>query len=147
MRILFFLFILLSADKSCTQTTSIPFIKATSQAYSGGAAGSGYGTYYTIYLKLPSNTEIRFDSLWVGERRLPVSIKEKESVNDTLVLFANDFRMHHFPNDNRKLPEDPAPVAYPIKSNAQGILGYIYNGKRQYFPVETWIKLKAIAYP
>ena len=147
MKSLFFLLIFLSAHNTCNQTSTLPFIKATSQAYSGGAAGSGYGTYYAVYLNLPVGTDFQFDSLWVAERKLPVSIKQNESRNDTLVLFANDFRLRRFPNDNRNLPDDPAPVAFPVTSDAQGILGYFYNGKRQYFPIITWIKLKPINYP
>jgi len=45
------------------------------------------------------------------------------------------------------LPEPPAAVSFPISSKAVAIAGYFHNGKREYFPVESFIKLKPIYYP
>ena len=147
MKIFLLITILLTGEKNCNEPGGLPFIKATSQAYSGGAAGSGTGTYYTLYFKLPQGSDYQFDSLWVDSARLMFSVKQQQPGNDTLVLQANDYRMRRFPNDQRNLPEPPAAVSFPISSKAVAIAGYFHNGKREYFPVESFIKLKPIYYP
>jgi hypothetical protein len=56
--------------------------KATSQKWHGGAAGSGGGINYVVYVAKPSNLEIVIDQVWVGDR-------EKGWLLDFRVLYPN----------------------------------------------------------
>ncbi|HUM45655.1 MAG TPA: hypothetical protein PLD84_01930 [Chitinophagales bacterium] len=147
MKYLLFL-IFLSAEKSCDVKDQLPLIKATSQAWSGGAAGSGRGTYYNIYLGLKNTSDYTFDSLWVQERRLPVTIKENKTAGDTLLLTVNDMTQTiRNIGDLNKPVEDVVPVPFPITAKAEAVLGYHYKGKQKYLLIESWTKLKPLYYP
>ena len=61
--------LLLSAGKGCEQDQQLPLSGATSQAWSGGAAGSGRGINYIIYLDMKNTSDYTFDSLWVQEKK------------------------------------------------------------------------------
>lgn len=49
MKNILMLLVLLTSEKTCGQQEQLPLLKATSQAWSGGAAGSGRGTNYEIF--------------------------------------------------------------------------------------------------
>jgi hypothetical protein len=138
------LFVLLSTNQQCNQSEQLKLLKATSQSWSGGAAGFR-GTYYNIYFEMAVKTDYTFDSLWVDGKRLPIGIKPSKA-NDTLTLLANDkmgVRMPGTDVDPSKSVEDK----FPIPSNAEGVLGYFYKGTRKYLAIPSFEKLKPLAYP
>jgi len=138
------LFLMLSSNQQCNQSGQLNLLKATSQSWSGGAAGFR-GTYYNIYLGMAVNADYKFDSLWVDGKRIAIGIKNTKST-DTLTLSANDQMGVRMPGTNVD-PSKSVEAKFPIASNAEGVLGYFYKGTRKYFPVSTFQKLKALAYP
>jgi hypothetical protein len=62
------LFILFISFNSFSQFNNEYFAvtSASSQGWSGGAAGSGGGTNYTFILSFLKDVEITFDSVWLG---------------------------------------------------------------------------------
>jgi hypothetical protein len=148
MKYLLISLIFLASEKSCDSQNQLPFVKATSQNWSGGAAGSGHGTYYNIYLAMDISPDFTFDSLWVNNKRLAVSLKPNQLPNDTLVLSSNDMSgMIRNPNDLNKSQEEIQAIPFPVEGKAAGVLGYLYKGERKYLIIESWIKLKPIYYP
>jgi hypothetical protein len=150
MKILLFVLIVVTNSNSCDQSLTLPVIKATSQQWSGGAAGSGRGVYYTIYLGKISQADFVFDSLWVDGKRLPVAIKPNLSGSDTLVLSSTDFSgVVRKPIDVNGNPqtEEIKPVPFPISTTSEGVLGYLYKGERKYLTIDSWTRLKALFYP
>ncbi len=139
------LFVFLSTQQKCNQTNELPFIKATSQSWSGGAAAMR-GTYYNIYFAMQKSEEIKFDSLWVDGKRLQLAVMRETESGDTLRLFANDKTGLRNPlNDSE--PDKPGQVGFPVEITAEALVGYFLNGKRIYFPVKTFTRLKPLAYP
>ncbi|MCY7409016.1 MAG: hypothetical protein LH473_01990 [Chitinophagales bacterium] len=145
MKYLMLLFVFLSAQQKCNQTNELPFIKATSQSWSGGAAAMR-GTYYNIYFAMPKSEEIKFDSLWVDNKRLALAVMRESDLGDTLRLFVNDKTGLRNPIDGNE-PDKPTQVGFPVESTAEALVGYFLNGKRIYFPVITFTRLKPLAYP
>lgn len=148
MKNIWLLLIFLAAEKSCDKQEQLPLAKATSQAWAGGAAGSGRGTNYTIYLSMADTSDYTFDSLWVQQRRLPVTIKQSETTKDTLVISATDMT-HNIRNINdlSKSSEEAEPIPFPVTGIAEGILGYHYKGQQKYLLIESWVRLKPLYYP
>ncbi len=148
MKYLLMLMVFLSAEKSCDKQQSLPLISATSQAWSGGAAGSGRGVNYEIVLGIQNQPDYTFDSLWVNERRVRVEVNERKSAGDSLVLSATDMSQSiRNMQDYEKQAEEVKPIPFPIPVSAEGILGYFYKGKRQYLVIQSWTKLKPLYYP
>jgi hypothetical protein len=104
MKFILLLVFTIVTEKGCPQQDNLIILKATSQNYSGGAAGSGYGTYYKIYLP-KTDTTFSFDSLWVNEKRIKVEIVKKESGGDTTVIYARDHTNRlQFADENGNAP-------------------------------------------
>lgn len=140
--------LLLSAGKGCEQDHQLPLSGATSQAWSGGAAGSGRGINYIIYLNMKNTSDYTFDSLWVQEKRLPVAIDERRSAGDTLVLTVTDMTQNiRNIDDMNNASKEVLPVPFPVKADVAGILGYHYKGKQKYLLIGSWTKLKPLYYP
>ena len=87
---LLFVYLLAILFETCDQTLPTAVIHATSQSWSGGAAGSGHGTNYYIYLRGGDVVNFEFDSLWVNNKRLVAEIRTKESNSDTTIVYAGD---------------------------------------------------------
>ncbi len=148
MKNILMLLVLLSTEKSCDQQEALPLLAATSQAWSGGAAGSGRGTNYEITVGIHIATGYTFDSLWVNERRVKIEVNERKSSGDSLVLSATDMTQSiRNMQDLEKQNGEVLPVPFPIPVTAEGLLGYYYKGKRQYLAIQSWTKLKPIYYP
>lgn len=148
MKNILMLLVLLSTEKSCDQQQALPLLTATSQAWSGGAAGSGRGTNYEITVGIHVATDYTFDSLWVNERRVKVEVNQRKSNGDSLVLSATDMaqsirNMQDLENQSGEV----SPIPFPLAVTAEGVLGYYYKGKRQYLTIQSWTKLKPIYYP
>lgn len=140
--------LLLSTGKGCEQDQQLPLSGATSQAWSGGAAGSGRGINYIIYLNMKNTSDYTFDSLWVQEKRLPVAIDERRSAGDTLVLTVTDMTQSiRNIDDMNNASKEVLPVPFPVKADVAGILGYHYKGKQKYLLIGSWTKLKPLYYP
>ncbi|MFI5135914.1 MAG: hypothetical protein ACHQD9_08685 [Chitinophagales bacterium] len=145
MKILMSLFIFLSVQKDCNQKTDLHFINATSQNWSGGAAGS-HGTYYKIYFLMKENPDYKFDSLWVDGRRFTVNVMKSPMPTDTMMLLVNDSRGMRNPETHEELLNS-VEAKSPIETSTIGVLGYFFQGQRKYFSVPEWKKLKALTYP
>jgi hypothetical protein len=141
------LLLLISAQQTCEKKLGqgLPVIKATSQRWTGGAAGSGHGTYYRIYLHMNPAEQITFDSLWVNNYRIPVEYKSNESFNDTMVLAAEEF-YKGIMLEQQGATDYMSKDSFPIHTEAEGVLGYIFNGNRYYFAIQSFEKRKPIAY-
>ncbi len=144
MKNLVLLFILLSADKQCTNQGQIPLIRATSQTWSGGAAAMR-GTYYHIYIGLQMSPDYKFDSLWVNNHRVAVEVMRGSAPADSMELYANDKMGIRIPGSDSDPSASPE-AKFPIASSAEGLLGYYYKGVRKYFPINSFIRLKPVAY-
>jgi len=144
MKYLFVLTILLSAQKECSQKPEIPLADATSQFWSGGAAATR-GTYYKMYLLLKDPSQYEFDSLWVDEKRLPVSLIKPRTPNDTAMVMANDVQGILNPMKQGEM-SNSVPSEFPIKVDATGVMGYFHEGKRGYLPIPKWRVLKSVTY-
>jgi hypothetical protein len=144
MKSILMLLVLLTPNQQCNKNGELNFLKATSQSWSGGAAGMR-GTYYTIYLDMIISEDYKFDSLWTNGKRLPVEIRRANSA-DTLTLFANDRMGVRMPGSDVD-PSKSVEAKFPVKINAEGVLGYFYKGARRYFPITVFEKLKPLAYP
>ncbi|MBK9732999.1 MAG: hypothetical protein IPO83_17235 [Chitinophagaceae bacterium] len=148
MKNILMLLVLLTSEKTCGQQEQLPLLKATSQAWSGGAAGSGRGTNYEIFLGIHNSADYTFDSLWVQERRIKVEVNERKSTGDSLILAATDMTQSiRNMQDMNKAAEEVQPIPFPIAVTAEGVLGYHYKGKQQYLVIQNWIKLKPLFYP
>ncbi len=142
------LIVFISATKGCEKEQPLPLTAATSQAWSGGAAGSGRGINYTIYLNMKSSADYAFDSLWVQDKRLPVAVDVRLSSGDTLVLTATDMTQSiRNIDDLNNADREILPVPFPVNAEAAGILGYHYQGKQAYLLIKSWTKLKPLYYP
>jgi len=145
MKLALSIFILLSVQKECNQASDLHFINATSQDWSGGAAGS-HGSYYKIYFLMKENPDFKFDSLWVEGRRFAVNVMKSPKTTDTLMLLVNDSRGMLDPT-TRKEVLNSVEAKPPIENKGGGTLGYFYQGQRKYFSIPEWKKLKPLAYP
>lgn len=75
----------------CAGTAKVD--KATSQVWHGGAAGSGGGKNYKVYVSKSAQLEITIDQVWIGDR-------EKGWLPDYRVVYAglaNGLRNHAAP--------------------------------------------------
>lgn len=144
MKNLLILFVFLSSNQQCNQQGELRLLKATSQFWSGGAAGFR-GTYYNLYINMAMNADYIFDSLWVDGKRLEVGIKNTKST-DTLSLVANDRLGIRMPGTDIN-PVQSVEAKFPVESSAEGLMGYFYKGVRKYLPVPAFQKLKPVAYP
>ena len=145
MKPLLLFLILLASEKECNQKNELPFLMATSQNWSGGAAGY-HGTYYKIYFIMKESADYQFDSLWTDEKRIPAVMMKNKTASDTLMIMANDQQGIYDPVNQREVTNS-VPSKFPIDTKAQGVLGYFYKGERKYFQVQEWKTLKALAYP
>jgi hypothetical protein len=131
---------------TCKQgiSTDLIFIKATSQGWSGGAAGSGHGINYNFYfiVKTPS---IKCDSVWVDGYVLPVEQSIKLNT-DTLRLGAQAY--YHgsiVPKADRTLaPKKESP---PIATKGAAIVSYTSGKSEKYVIVPNVNRLRAQDYP
>ncbi len=153
MKIYLFMMIMLSGAKGCdsqqpSNKNELPVVKTTSQAWSGGAAGSGRGMYYTIYLIMNNTDDYTFDSLWVQGKRFAVTRKPSNSPMDTVILSVTD-ATNRFPQmaDSSGIIQLPDTINFPIETSGEGVLGYHYKGSQEYYVIKNWIKLKPIFYP
>lgn len=142
---IFFLTVLIAGEQTCNQPLHPEISKTTSQMWIGGIAGSGYGTYYRIYLPTKNAANYVFDSLWVNEKRIAV-ISAANSTGDTLVLTANDHISGVAEQQSSDHLTDTIKIAFPVKIDAAGLLGSFYKGKRMYYPVKEWTVLKPLYY-
>ena len=144
---LLLLLVFLAVQKACNEKTAVPFIKATSQNWAGGAAATR-GTYYKIYFLRSQMDDLQFDSLWVDEKRLPVREIKSNIPSDTLLVMANDYQGLLNPVNpiNQVEMSNSVPAKFPIETEAAGLLGYFYKDKRGYFPIAQWTVLKPVAY-
>ena len=146
-----FIFVLLSiiVCEKCNNTTAdVPvFYRATLQRWSGGAAGSGNGVYYNIYINLPSS-KIQFDSLWVGGKRIAVNIVTSLTSNDTTVVHGELFNKGERPYGNENLePDNQTVINMPVETTSEAVLGFYYNNQRGYLMIEKFTSLPMLAYP
>lgn len=144
MKLIFVLLLVLAVQKECNQSASITFIDATSQNWNGGAAATR-GTYYKIYFQMTDTVGYRFDSLWVNNKRLPVSFIKGISSNDTLLLMANDYLGIRNPMNQQDVVNS-VEAPFPFETNAAGLVGYFLKGERKYLPVAQWRQLKPLYY-
>jgi hypothetical protein len=144
MKELLILLVLLTSEKECNQKSDLSFIKATSQNWTGGPAATR-GTYYKIYFLMKGTTDYTFDSLWVNDKRIPVSIIKSKTPADTLLVIANDNQGFRAPGTQTEMTSS-VPAKFPIDVKAEGVLGYHYKGEKKYFPIPQWNVLKPITY-
>lgn len=148
MKSILLLMVLIATEKSCSKQDQLPLLKATSQAWSGGAAGSGRGTNYEIWLQVKDMKEYTFDSLWVQDKRLPVEVNERRSNADSLLVTSTDMtQMIRNIQDFEKAGQVVPAIPLPIPVTAAAVLGYHYKGKQGFLMIPEWIKLKPIYYP
>src|SRR5215217_5104096 len=122
MKYLLLFSVLLSAQKECNTKGDLRFIRATSQNWSGGAAAT-HGTYYKIYFLKQETIDLQFDSLWVNDKRLPVSQIKSNTLTDTILIMANDYQGIRNPMNQTDI-SNSVPSKFPIETNAAGVLGY-----------------------
>ncbi|MBA3649205.1 MAG: hypothetical protein H0W62_11755 [Chitinophagales bacterium] len=134
---------LISSPQTCHQHAFPNVINITSQQWIGGVAGSGYGTYYRIYLLNP-DSNYAFDTLWAGKKGIAVSSLKKE-VNDTLLLIGND-HVNGSSEQSSDNKTDTLTAPFPFKTDAVAVLGYFYKGERFYYPIMKWTVLKPVYY-
>ena len=148
LKILLVMALLLSAGKGCNPSAQLPVAKATSQAWSGGAAGSGRGINYAIYIPVKWTEDYTFDSLWVKEKRLPIDLDKRLSVGDTIVLTATDLTQSiRNIGDIDTFQDEVKPVPLPVSGSAEAVLGYHFKGEQHYLLIESWTVLKPLYYP
>ena len=145
MKYFLLLFILLSAQENCNQKSDLPYLFATSQDWSGGAAGT-HGTYYKVYFLMKETSDYTFDSLWTNGRSIPAEAIKSSTPSDTLMILANDYRGIRGKPGAEQM-SNSVEGSFPVEMKAEGLLGYFYKGERRYFPIAAWEKLKPIAYP
>ncbi len=140
----FSLYCLLLAVPPCQKST-IDYLDATKQDWSGGAVGT-YGTYYKIYFRQKELMGWQPDSLWVDGRRLPVARIESEVASDTILILANWYRgIRNWPSENELANSTEA--VFPFQTDAEGILRLTDQEKEIYVLVRAFRRLQPIAYP
>ena len=140
-----FLLLTLSAANTCDHAALPNVYLATSQSWSGGAAGSGHGTRFLIYLNANECKGIAFDSLWVNMKRLPANVLT--SRNDTLIVEAENFVRGILPEGYPNDQPETAPVEFPVSSSGSGLLGGMVKRDRIYVSIPYWKILPHLAYP
>jgi hypothetical protein len=120
----------------------VQLVKATTQKWSGGAAGAGFGYNHTIYLLAKDKKNIRPDSLWINSYRLEAKVDEGSSKGDTLVVIVTEYHS----TINKEAQKALQPAAKPKGVTGDAVLGYFVNGKRMYLSIQELKKLKDLNY-
>jgi len=137
--------------KKCNHTDRFPILyNATRQHWSGGAAGSGHGFNFNVYLDGRTAHGIAFDSLWVDDGRFAVK-PVPGSKGDTLQLFAEEYIRSQWMKNHEPDPSaGPAKldtIPFPITYNGLALLGYRLNGKRGFVLIGKFTILPPLNYP
>lgn len=150
----------------CTAPAKIE--KATSQVWHGGAAGSGGGKNYLVYVAKPSKVEIVIDQVWLGDR-------EKGWLLDFRVLYkdlANAMNNHtapagvtNFTVDFREIfpappnprggeqrpgfvkPFDAPPTDLPEALDKGAVIYYHAGGSKATWVINEFQALETLNYP
>lgn len=109
-------------------------MSSTSQEWISGTPNGGSGTNYLVKI-LTNQDHISFDSLWFNNKAgkfilLPSTGK------DTLTLLTTI-------ND----PYMESKSMAPIKYKGEGLIRYIYKGKKHYLVIKHFRKLPLLTYP
>ncbi len=139
---------LLYFSATCKQIGTKPdliFINATSQDWSGGAAGSGQGTNYNFYF-IKKSVSVTCDSVWVNGFVLPVKSFLKPN-NDTLRITASAFFRRKMGAQDRMPVIEPKKEASPVAVTGAAVISYTSGNVVKYITVPAIKRLKAMAYP
>lgn len=146
----FLLFTLFFDVKKCYHKVPAPtLLTATSQHWSGGAAGSGHGTNYNFYFKNSTAWGYVFDSVWLNDRRLVVTTSPTVK-GDTLLLSAERFFKGELQFHQQQTIDstEEQTVLFPVMNyDGAAIIGYWFNGVRGYIAVKDFVYLPALNYP
>ena len=141
-----FIFLSLIVAKHCHHKSTQPPVafKVTYQGWSGGAAGSGHGIYYNVYIQMQKGADIIFDSLWANNLRVPLQ-PFTQNYSDTLQLVGQVF----YPGEHNQDLElsYQSDVSKPLQTDAEAVVGYFINGQRAYLLIDKLTVLKYLAYP
>ena len=125
-------------------------IQATSQSWSGGPMGSGFGTNYVVLVGYNGTGEIQFDTLWIGARAfVPGIIRQGGSVYKLTAKYTS--RPRRDPEtgqvDESQYIEDPEKSDHPPKYDGEGLLIYHAGGKRTTQLIKEFEKKQQLNYP
>jgi hypothetical protein len=131
--------------KQGVSTSDLIFVKAASQGWSGGAAGSGRGVNYNFYfiVKTPS---ITCDSVWVDGLVMPVK-QNIISNTDTIRLSAEAYYRGSIGPKGNRTPTAPQKENPPIITKGAAIISYTSGKSKKYVIVPTVSRLKDMNYP
>jgi hypothetical protein len=130
-------------------------VQATSRSLLAGVPGGGRSTTYKLQVKIKTDKPLRFESLWVGGKRLAVRLQDagqngevKFARNEVVTLLAAHFAGGPGLNGRNgrggpeAAPRDsvPAPVAY----EGAALLTYVVDGSARHFPVPHFDALPTI---
>lgn len=119
---------------------------ATRQEYAGGHIQAGRGVKFKFEIKANADSEnISFTYLWVNGKKVPLTVfKKGGNMQDT--LFGEDdiivavAQIHEYP-ENPERNVNWIEEKFPIKSVAEGVIGYIYKNKTKFKEVQEFTVL------
>ncbi|MBK9478841.1 MAG: hypothetical protein IPP56_13330 [Bacteroidetes bacterium] len=121
---------------------------ASSQQFSGGAAGSPSGVRYVFNIvAIASSENLVIDQSWIKNEYHDVIVYNKKnggavfSKNDTLVITVSTYTTGTFQLNNQQVTENAKQLAIPCEYKGDALLGYTIGGKRKYLIVKKIVAL------
>jgi hypothetical protein len=122
-------------------------LEATSQPWSGGAAGSPPGINYSLkILKKCGSKPLSVEKLWIGKRMLSVQVSES---NDTLLVTAVRYlRSRRMTDDQMILGEEDTPTGNPpVKYKGEGMLEFKVGPRTRHLVIKRFKSQPSLQYP
>jgi hypothetical protein len=127
--------------KAATQNQDLQVLQATSQEWIAGARGGGRGITYKLRVKITTDKEIAFDSIWIAGKKLAVKpVKDagpKWDKNEVVTLAASHYTGE--PGRTNREEEKVRPLAdaakAPVEYKGAALLKYKIGGAPQYAEV------------
>ena len=141
------IFGILSCNKPLTSGDDHPFeiLEATSQEWVAGARGGGRGINYKIIIRITTSmSNLSFDSIWIHNKKLQLTIEKGDrrqpsiqlNKNDTLTLLASDYSGRTPVTGRRQEETNPAvtgSVQAPIAYEGAALLRYLVEDAQKFF--------------
>lgn len=133
------------------QNQYLEVVAATSQDWIAGARGGGRGTTYKLHVKITTDKEIEFDSIWIAGKKLAIKpVKDaalKWDKNDVVTLLASYYKGDPGKAGRKEEERNSPPadsVKAPVEYKGAALLKYKIGGGAQYAEVPDITVLPAV---
>ncbi len=121
--------------------------EATSQSWTGGAAGSGTGINFTIKLMYSGNTSITIESIWIDGREYKPEVREfgKEGIIEGADVYCR-YKEWTQPDTNEHF-ESPVKSSDSPKYDGAALLTYSVGDESYFLVLDSFKELEPLNYP